>query len=81
MCVTLVSAQPISFVVYSEPFLQCILFSVVSFAVKKSMVQYYIRTKSKIIILTEYVVMKEPLDECYRALFGFVVNKVPSLLK
>lgn len=45
------------------------------------MVQYYFLIKTKIIILTEYVVIKEPLDEYYRAVFGFVVNKVPSPLK
>ncbi len=42
---------------------------------------HYVLIKTKIIILTEYVVMKEPLDEYYRAVFAFVVNKVPSLLK
>lgn len=44
------------------------------------MAQYYILIKTKI-ILTEYIVMKEPLNEYYRAVFGFVVNKVPAHLK
>ena len=45
------------------------------------MVQYYTLIKTKIIILTKYVVMKELLDEYYSTVFGFVVNKVPSPLK
>lgn len=44
------------------------------------MVQYYTLIKTKIIILTKYVVMKDLL-EYYRTVFGFVVNKVPSPLK
>lgn len=49
---------------------------------RKSVGQYYILIKPKIIVLTEYVVIKKPLDEYYRAVFGFFfVNKVPSLLK
>lgn len=35
----------------------------------------------EIILVAECDVLKEPLDEYYRAVFGFVVNKVPSLLK
>lgn len=38
---------------------------------EKSTVQYCVLIKTKIIILTEYVVMKEPLDEYYKAVFGF----------
>lgn len=45
------------------------------------MVQYHILIKIKVIVFAEYAVMKEPFDEHYRAVFGFVVNKVPSLLK
>lgn len=37
--------------------------------------------KTKITILTEYVVIEKPSDEYHRAIFGFVVNKVPFLLK
>lgn len=44
------------------------------------MVRYYALIKIKI-IMTKYVVMKELLDECDRAVFGFVVNKVPFPLK
>lgn len=80
LCVTLVSAQPISFVVFIVNHAMHILFSGI-ICCEKSTVQYYILIKTKIIILTEYVVMKEPLDEYYRAVFAFVVNKVPSLLK
>lgn len=52
---------------YSEPFLRCILFSVVSFAVKKYGTNY-ILIKTKIIVLSEYVVMKKPLEEYYLVL-------------